>query len=253
MIPKIVHYCWLSKDPIPKELQFYMQTWKEKLFDYEFILWNFERFDKKTSVWVEEAFNSKKYAFAADYIRLYALYKYGGIYLDMDVEVLKPFDDFLSLSTMLCFEKSEDNRLEVATLGVEKNSNWIKECLSYYENRHFINDDGSMNTTVLPIIIRDSLERNGYALHKVHSVSDALKWQNKNIPVFSSDFFSPKSYKTKKIETSSNTYSIHHFSGTWIPWEQIVERRIWQMLRIKSHPLITWHIDKWLSKIGIKR
>src|SRR5574344_1400117 len=96
MIPQIIHYCWLSNDPYPAELVGYMETWKKMLPDYEFILWNFDRFDISSSIWVKEAFNAKKYAFAADYIRCYALYNYGGIYLDMDVEVIKPFDDLLS-------------------------------------------------------------------------------------------------------------------------------------------------------------
>ena len=96
MIPKIIHYCWLSDDPVPETLQGYMKSWKEKLPDYEFILWNFNRFDKSSSIWVSQAFDNKKYAFAADYIRLYAVYNYGGIYMDMDIEVLKSFDDLLN-------------------------------------------------------------------------------------------------------------------------------------------------------------
>ena len=76
MIPKIIHYCWLSNDAVPQELQMYMATWKEKLPSYEFILWNFDRFDINSSLWVRQAFEAKKYAFAADYIRLYAVYNY---------------------------------------------------------------------------------------------------------------------------------------------------------------------------------
>ena len=74
MIPKIIHYCWLSNDPIPKDLQKYMKTWKEKLPDYEFMLWDFNRFNINSSIWVKQAFEAKKYAFACDYIRLYAVY-----------------------------------------------------------------------------------------------------------------------------------------------------------------------------------
>ena len=87
MIPKIIHYCWLSNDPIPAKLKKCMDSWKKQLPDYEFMLWNFDRFAKDRSVWVSQAFDSRKYAFAADYIRLYALYNYGGIYLDMDVDI----------------------------------------------------------------------------------------------------------------------------------------------------------------------
>ena len=101
MIPKIIHYCWLSNDPVPMQLQQYMQTWREKLPGYEFLLWNFDRFDIRRSTWVKEAFEAKKYAFAADYIRLYAVYRYGGIYMDMDVEVVRGFDELLDAPLML--------------------------------------------------------------------------------------------------------------------------------------------------------
>ena len=95
MIPKIIHYCWLSSAPIPKSLQICMNTWKKVLPDYEYMLWNFDRFPKTKSKWVSDAFDNKKYAFAADYIRLYALYNYGGIYLDSDVTVYKSFNELL--------------------------------------------------------------------------------------------------------------------------------------------------------------
>ena len=68
MIPKIIHYCWLSNDPIPQKLKECMETWKEKLPDYEFILWNFDRFDKNSSIWVQQAFDNKKYAFKLRYL-----------------------------------------------------------------------------------------------------------------------------------------------------------------------------------------
>ena len=91
MIPKIIHYCWLSNDPFPAEIAGWIATWQQHLPDYELMLWNLERFPLGKSVWVKEAFEARKYAFAADYIRLHALYEYGGIYLDSDVEVRKPF------------------------------------------------------------------------------------------------------------------------------------------------------------------
>ena len=95
MIPKIIHYCWLSTDPVPQKLLDCMETWKKVLPDYQWVKWDLSRFDINSTVWTREAFQKKKYAFAADYIRLYAIYTMGGIYLDMDVEVVKSFDDFL--------------------------------------------------------------------------------------------------------------------------------------------------------------
>ena len=88
MIPKIIHFCWMSGDPYPEKIQKCIDSWKKILPDYEFWLWDSNRFDMESSVWVKEAFAARKYAFCADYIRCFALYTYGGIYLDSDVEVL---------------------------------------------------------------------------------------------------------------------------------------------------------------------
>lgn len=82
MIPKIIHYCWLSGDEVPENLKKCMDSWKKIIPDYEFVKWDFTKFDKSSSAWVSEAFDNRKYAFACDYIRLYAVYNYGGIYLD---------------------------------------------------------------------------------------------------------------------------------------------------------------------------
>ena len=74
MIPKIIHYCWLSNDPLPKDIQEYINSWKEKLPEYQIMKWDFSIFDKSSSKWVEQAFDQRKYAFASDFIRLYAVY-----------------------------------------------------------------------------------------------------------------------------------------------------------------------------------
>lgn len=86
MIPKKIHFCWLSGDEFPPLIQYCIDTWEKVLPDYEIILWDTKRFDINSIAWVKEAFEAKKYAFAADYIRLYAVYTEGGIYLDSDVE-----------------------------------------------------------------------------------------------------------------------------------------------------------------------
>lgn len=242
MIPKIIHYCWLSNDPIPESLQKCMESWKTYLPDYQFIHWNFERFDKDSSLWVKQAFENKKYAFAADYIRLYALYHYGGIYLDMDVEVIKSFDPFLPLKTILCYESyPEDTYPEVAAFGVEKEADWIKECLEYYCNREFITEKGEFNTTPLPQVIKKILEKRKYKFIKVSNIDESLKvTKDKNIGIFTSDFFSPKSYKTNVIKITQNTICIHHFAGTWTSKRkyEIQEEKFWKKLGMKNLNII---------------
>ena len=131
MIPKIIHYCWLSNDPIPEKLQEYMQSWKEKLPDYEFKLWNFDCFDINSSQWVKEAFEAKKYAFAADYIRLYAVYNYGGIYMDMDVEGIKSFNPLLNNDYLLGYENQIG--IEAGIFGASPKADCVILILDYYQ------------------------------------------------------------------------------------------------------------------------
>lgn len=216
MIPKIIHYCWLSDDQMPKEFKKNLDMWHKLLLDYKFVKWDFTNFPKGKSKWVDQAFERKKYAFAADYIRLYALYYYGGIYLDLDVEVLKPFDDFLDMEEMLCYENSSRKGLEVAILGVSKNRKWIKQCLDWYSNQDFVLGFGLLNTKVLPEVVKDILIANNWNLCDVNNIPDVFSINHiDTIPVFSYDFFSPKSYETGKVFKTNNTYTIHHFASSW--------------------------------------
>lgn len=230
MIPKIIHYCWLSNDPIPGDLQKYMRTWKKKLPDYEFMLWDTKRFDLNSSVWVKQAFENKKYAFAADYIRLYALYHYGGIYLDTDVEVLKSYNPLLHLKIMVGFDHME-NRLEAATWGAEKGASCIKVLLDFYADKQFVNEDGSFNMIAMPELITDYLKTSGFTLLAVDTIKKAEQVMNdKVIPVFPRVWFCPQNWYDYKLNITKDTYSIHHYKGAWLPDEVKKEREILRKL-----------------------
>lgn len=198
MIPKIIHYCWLSDNPIPNDLRSYMDSWKKILCDYEFVKWDFSVFDKNSSIWVSEAFDNKKYAFAADYIRLYAVYNLGGIYLDMDIEVLKEFDGLLDKSYMFATERPDKPWIEAGCFGAEKGNRFLGKCLEYYENRHFIKKDGSFDLLPLPQIMAKIMEENKF-----------------NYVVYPWLYFTAKSYDTGNEHPNDLTYTIHHFAGSW--------------------------------------
>ncbi len=209
MIPKVVHYCWLSDDPVPEDLQRCMDSWKKYLPDYEFVKWDFSRFDKESSTWVSEAFDRKKYAFACDYIRLYALYHFGGIYMDMDIEVLQSFDRFLDGPYMMARERDDQMWIEAGCFGAEKGSPFLGKCLEYYEGKHFVNKDGVMEDTPLPRIMSKVYLDNGFnfSLHDWHT-------------------FTNKSYDTGVVSVTDDSFAIHHFAGSWkSPKEQAVEKR----------------------------
>ena len=198
MIPKVVHYCWMSQEEYPAHIVQCIDSWKKRLPDYQFTLWNYDSFPKGKSIWVDEAFSYKKYAFCADYLRLYALYNYGGIYLDCDVEVLKSFDPFLEREMMISWQKDVPG-LEVAAFGVEAGNCFIGQCLERYQDHRFIKSNGELDTNVLPEIVESVFRENGFDFSQV-------------LP---SDYFSPKSYLTKQIQLTENTYCIHHFDGSW--------------------------------------
>lgn len=196
MIPKIIHFCWLSGDPFPPLIQQCIDSWKQKIPDYEFMLWDTKRIDVNSHPWLKESYENKKYAFAADYIRFYSLYHYGGIYLDADVEVLKSFDDLLHQKEFVGEDASGD--IEAAVMGAEKGCPWVKECLDYYDNRHFVLPNGKFDMTPVPLLV-----------HRV-----IQKYQNINVLPYT--FFSPKDYNIGKIEQKEHTYTIHHYDGKWI-------------------------------------
>ncbi len=197
MIPKIIHFCWLSGDSYSPLNIKCLESWRKILPDYEMMLWDTHRIDINSNVWLKQSYENKKYAFAADYIRFYALYNFGGIYLDMDVEVLKPFDRLLNSKEIIGTEVSGD--IEAAVIGVEKGCDWIRKCLMYYENRSFIKSDGTFDMQPVPLLIKSIIKK------------------EKNIEVKPYYYFSPKNYNIGKINLSDKTYCIHHFDGKWIP------------------------------------
>lgn len=249
MIPKIIHYCWLSNDPIPEKLQEYMASWKKYLPDYEFMKWDFNRFPKESCPWVSEAFDAKKYAFAADYIRIYALYKYGGIYLDMDVEVVKSFDDLLKFPYFLCYEYDHGGP-EVAAFGSMEGCEWMRVWLDYYKNKHFVDDKGlvkSDSLTPLPLIFNTWLPNHGYHFENIQNPSQIKDNSQPNdqetICLLPADFFSPKSGTDGQIYRTARTYSIHHFAGTWTPKRYKIEASIWKFFGLRPRRLL-WHLER---------
>ncbi len=219
MIPKIIHYCWLSKDPYPAGIQACLYSWKKYLPDYEFKLWNFSSFDIESSQWVKTAFFAGKYAFAADYIRAYALYHYGGIYLDCDVEVLKSYDDLLHLPYFIGKEKT-NTPIEAATMGFEKGHPLMKLLLDYYKGRTFYlgnkekKGKSSFDIRPLPAIMLDLINTH-FSFHEIECI-DEFDFSSNVINVLPADYFSPKQWDTQELNVTSRTYSIHHFSGSWL-------------------------------------
>ncbi len=170
MIPKIIHLCWLSGDPYPEKIQYCIDSWKKVLPDYEVMLWDTSRFDVNSIPWTKQAFEAKKYAFVADYIRLYAVYNYGGIYLDSDVEAIRPFDDLLDLPYFVGAEAGLGG-IELAAFGAEKGLEWVEYAMHYYEGRNFIKEDGEMDIEPMPRVLRTFFEQK-YSIEHIERKSE---------------------------------------------------------------------------------
>ncbi len=215
MIPKIIHLCWLSGDAYPPKIAKCLETWKRHLPDYDVMLWDTKRFDLNTSVWVRQAFEKRKYAFAADYIRFYALYHYGGIYLDSDVEVLRSFDDLLDLPYFIGAEKAQTP--EAAIMGAVKGCDWIKKCLDYYEDRPFIKADGTLDILTVPDIMIHQIEQ--LRPIRVLTLEESLNIRQldmqREVLEFNDAFFSPKVFDSREVEITPYTYAIHHYQNSW--------------------------------------
>lgn len=260
MIPKIIHFCWLSDDKYPDVIEKCMASWHKKLPDYEFILWDTNRFNLEDSTWVKQAFESKKYAFAADYIRLFAVFNYGGIYMDTDIEVLKKFDDLLPMPYFVGSEG--EGNIEAGVFGAEKGCKWIGDCLDYYTEKSFINSDGTFNITTLPRIMMSQISKTKKIIEISNSDISNLKFDDSKLLMFSEDYFCAKNQGTGIIKTTQNTYSIHHFAMSWVSKKVTflpnLKRKLIGLLGASNiHLIITVfrlkEIRKWFSNLQSKK
>lgn len=225
MIPKKIHYCWFGKGKMPELALKCIESWRVNLPDYELKEWNENSFDINSNFYVKEAYESRKFAFVTDYVRLYALYTEGGIYMDTDVEVLKNIDSFLDLPA---FSGFEDNvHIPTGIMAAEKGSVWAGWQLKYYDDRHFLLPDGTLDLTTNVEIIGRLMEEKGFILR-----NGLYNFQN-IITIFPRDYFCPKSHTTGKIELTQNTYTIHHFAGSWKSTSDRLKRRIVHLIGVK--------------------
>lgn len=234
MIPKIIHLCWLSGDEYPLLIKKCVESIYSKLPDYEIKIWTKENFDINSVLWVKQAFEAKKYAFAADYIRFWALYNYGGIYLDSDVEVLKSFDNFLNCKSFMGFEYL--NIPEAAVVGAEKGCEWIKSCLDWYDGKSFFASDREMKRDVVPHLVKLTLEKK----YDVKIEDNGKIKRLDGLMLYPYYYFSPKNYFTGKIKIKKETVCIHRFASAWGPnekrkWTLIIHDAVIHIIGKKLH------------------
>ena len=211
MIPKIIHYCWFGGKTKPQEVLNYIQSWKDKMPDYEIKEWNENNFNINYNQFTQEAYLAQKYAFVSDVARLYALVREGGIYLDTDIEVVKPFDDLLKQEYFIGYEYYD--KIGTGVIGARKNMSFIKNFLDTYNSKQFLNNNGSYNDSPNTTLLTEYIHLNRI-----------------NIKIYDIDFFCAKNYQTGEINRTKRTYCIHHYSGSWKPWFITMENNFWNKI-----------------------
>ncbi|WP_299554761.1 glycosyltransferase [Seonamhaeicola sp.] len=230
MIPKIIHYCWFGGNPLPALAVKCIDSWKKFLPEYEIIEWNESNFPIESFRFAKEALDHKKFAFISDVCRLYALKKHGGVYMDTDVEVLKPLDDFLNKAAFSGFEN--DDFVPTGIMASVKDGIWVEELLKYYDNRPFVKENGELDIVSNTYIITAMMKEKGFIMNNSFQEIDGY------VTFYPNDYFCPKSYKTGKIELTKNSYCIHHFSKSWVPlrkkWRNILKMKMMNLFGHKN-------------------
>lgn len=226
MIPKVINYCWFGNKEKPNEVKKCIDSWKKNCPDYKIVEWNESNYDVKKNTYVKYTYENKKWAFLTDYVRLDVIYENGGIYLDTDVELLKPLDDLLDCKGYIGME-------QVGTINTgqgfaaEKNHPFIKENKEFYENYNPCKENGEFNKIICVQVTTDILKKNGLKVkNEIQKICDMI--------IYPVEYFCPKVMGTNKIRITDKTYSIHHFDCTWKSQNRIVRKIGYYLIPLKQ-------------------
>ena len=272
MIPKIIHYCWFGRGEMPELVKQCIASWHTHMPDWEYRLWDeaslAEAINKPTPspflkegeqtpllnpptngdedwlkfmpAYVQEAYAAKKYAFVSDYVRLWALEREGGLYLDTDVEVLKSFEPLLNDIAFIGLEESLALLPGTCVMACETHCQWVKDMLATYDDAHFLREDGAMDLTTNVKRLGERMVEGGL-LHE-RKIQYLSQW---GLHVYTHDYFSPIT-STRVMRKSKNTYCIHCFAGSWVDGKKSGVRNWWIIREVVSFFLqIKWFIYKY--------
>lgn len=217
-IPKVIHYCWFGRKEKPDIVKKCIRSWEKNLSGYLVKEWNEDNFDLNCNPYVNMAYRSKKFAFVSDYVRVYALFHFGGIYLDTDVEVFKPFDNLLHHDSFWGFE--QENFIATSTIGAAKGNQLIKIFLDSYQKKSFIRDDGNFDDLTNVAIITEILRNRGLERSGEYQELEGLG------VFYPQTYFSPYDYINCRKFITVETYTMHHFYKSWLPLKSRVKSNL---------------------------
>jgi hypothetical protein len=241
MIPKIIHCCWFGGKDKPELTKKCIESWRNNCPDYQIIEWNESNFDMNCCEYVRAAYLEQKWAFITDYVRLYVLYYYGGVYMDTDVEVLRPIDSFLNNVAFSGFQ--EETAIPTGIMACEKGYKCFKDLLDEYHVRSFYLPNGQINSIAnTQYITRYYLDK-GLVLNNMYQKVD-------DFSLYPIDYFCAKSWATGIVNVTENTYTIHHFAGSWIDDESQKKRKA--RYYCEQHLGIFAKVAYFLYKVGYR-
>lgn len=228
MIPKIIHYCWFGRNPLPSSAKRCIASWKKYLPDYEIKEWNEDNFDVNRIPYTRDAYAAKKYAFVSDYARFWVLYHYGGVYFDTDVEVIRPMDEFIAKGPFMGWEKPGSTGVYSIAPGLglaaNKEQPLYQEILHGFEHLNFYDENGERNNYSMIPLVTDLLTQKGLKKDGSMQVID-------NVILYPSEYLCPMEYFTGKVTITDNTYAIHWYSMTWLPKTAIWKFKLMRLVR----------------------
>ncbi len=244
-IPKLIHYCWFGNQIKPEFVNECILGWKEVLPHYQIMEWNESNFNVDLNNYVRQAYDAGMFAFVSDYVRLHSIFQYGGIYLDTDVEVLRPFDDLLKNDVVLGFEQK--NFIATSTLLAKKGSIFIKDFMDSYEKRVFVRNDGSLDLTTNVQMLTDRMISIGLVRDNRRQ---KLTYKDKEeLVVLEQKYLSPFNCINNTWCMDSSTYVIHHFKSSWSSASFRIKIKLISCVRIFLGSDVSQKLNRVLDKI----
>ena len=208
-IPRLIHYCWFGNGDIPEQQKKYLESWKNFCPDYEIIKWSEDNYDITNNQYVYEAYQNGKWAFVSDFVRIDVVNRYGGVYLDTDVELVKPLDELLHFNGFMGFETGTHVASGLG-FGSVKGHAILEATIDCYSRLRFLRENGQLDLTPCPMRQTKVLEK--YGLRK----NNELQELEKGFMILPTPFLGGMNWGTRRIEITDSTYAIHHYAGSWV-------------------------------------